>query len=212
MTTGAAARDGALLASALGALGDAYAAAKVRVVEVGPDCVRLSLGQDWGSVEPPEPFHFISPQVLAASREALAGWVGNPSSLSGRALVTVGTRGDRTILVDLETVGTLRLAGDDLIVGAVVRAIAAEIALDERHRGSTRTLCLLDPRIAGAAEAGEVIVDADAVPGGTCRDDSAAARRGTGSHGNLAPTPAEVTPGASSAMARGLGAGEPADA
>ena len=70
MTTGAAARDGALLASALGALGDAYAAAKVRVVEVGPDCVRLSLGQDWGSVEPPEPFHFISPQVLAASREA----------------------------------------------------------------------------------------------------------------------------------------------
>lgn len=136
---------------------------RVRVVEVGPDGVRVRLAASDVTLSPP--FARAADATWKASVEELRALV-VPQHIpdvpgSGRALVTIGTMGSVTVLVDLEAAGTLRVVGDDQIVASVLREMATEIALDPRFRGTTRTVCLLDVPIGEAADAGEVIVDSD---------------------------------------------------
>ena len=147
--------------AALSAQGDPDERPRPRVIELAEDRVVVHLeGEIAGGAA--EPFTARSPLELEASASKLLSASADVDlGESGRSLITVGTTGDRTILVDLETIGTLRVSGDDELTAPVLRAIAAEVGLEPRLRSTTRTICLEEPLVADAAEAGDLIVDSD---------------------------------------------------
>jgi hypothetical protein len=81
-------------------------------------------------------------------------------------LVTIGTRGEETILLDLAEVGTLQLAGAPEAIPGVLRALASELALGPARSATSRTLCLSDAALSeailAATEAGELTMEPDA--------------------------------------------------
>jgi hypothetical protein len=77
------------------------------------------------------------------------------------ALVAVGVAGDATVLVNLEEVGTLRVAGTPALRPDVLRALATEATLGRARALVARTLVVADDSIARAVEAGDLVVERD---------------------------------------------------
>ncbi len=82
-----------------------------------------------------------------------------PRALPG--LITLGVSGQEAVLLNLESVGTLAVSGAPDDVADVLRGLAVELAFGQASMCTERTLCVADPAIADAAEAGAIGVDAD---------------------------------------------------
>ncbi len=134
----------------------------IRLVRSTPESVTLDLATPAeGALAP---FHPVDPSRWTLDPGQLATQLpasgrNLPPGLPG--LVTLGFTGDETILVNLESVGTLAVTGPDALVADVLRGIAAELALGPASRSTERVLCVADAQIAAALEPGAVEVDAD---------------------------------------------------
>ena len=73
----------------------------------------------------------------------------------------MGFAGSETILLNLESVGTLAVTGPEEAIGDVLRGLAADLAFGPSSALTERTLCLSDPAIAEAVEAGGIAVERD---------------------------------------------------
>lgn len=89
----------------------------------------------------------VDPEPEGAAAPALPG------------LITVGATGDETLLVNLESVGTLSLRGEQCDVVPVLRALAAELAFGRSSRATSRTLCVAATSLPAALEPGDMCVE-----------------------------------------------------
>ncbi len=130
----------------------------VRVVRVSADSVVLELAAPAvGAIAPfvaADPTRWVlSPALLASEppdrARALAG------------LVTLGFSGAETILLNLESVGTLAVAGPLEVTRDVLRGLAAELAFGPCAALTERILCVADPTIVDAVEAGGIGIERD---------------------------------------------------
>lgn len=99
----------------------------------------------------------LDPGQLSTELPAAAGDL--PPALPG--LVTLGFTGDETVLLNLESAGTLAVSGPEDLVADVLRGLAAELAFGPASRSTERVLCVSDARIATALEPGAVEVRTD---------------------------------------------------
>ena len=130
----------------------------VRVVRVSAESVVLELAAPTvGAIAPfvaADPTRWVlSPALLASElpdrARALAG------------LVTLGFSGAETILLNLESVGTLAVAGPSEVTRDVLRGLAAELAFGPCAALTERILCVADPTIVEAVEAGGIGIERD---------------------------------------------------
>lgn len=89
----------------------------------------------------------VAPDPEGAAAPALPG------------LITLGTTGDETLLVNLESIGTLSLRGEQCDVEPVLRALAAELAFGRSSRVTSRTLCVAATGLPPALEPGDMCVE-----------------------------------------------------
>jgi nucleoid-associated protein YgaU len=143
---------------------------RVRRVLSGPEGVRIELAEpsDAPAVAP-----FVvdgtGAWVLDETLLDLADHLGEPGAAQGEddpwpafpGLVALGTVGAGALLVDLTTVGTLRVVGPPEASADVLRGLAVELALGVPSRAAARTACLSDPAVVGVGEPGAIgLVDA----------------------------------------------------
>ena len=130
----------------------------MRVVRVSAESVVLDLATSAGDAIAPfvaadDTRWVLSPALLASELPD------RPRALSG--LVTLGFVGAETVLLNLESVGTLAVTGSSEATNDVVRGLAAELAFGPSSAQTERTLCLSDTTIAEAVEAGGIAVERD---------------------------------------------------
>ncbi|HSO03479.1 MAG TPA: hypothetical protein VLQ92_03280, partial [Candidatus Limnocylindrales bacterium] len=130
----------------------------VRLVRVGERSVDLDLAGPAGPAIAPfvsrdDTRWVLSHDLLPAEPPT------GPRALPG--LVTLGFAGPETILLNLESVGTLAVTGPEEVIGDVIRGLAAELAFGPARALTERMLCLGDPAIARAVEAGDITVEGD---------------------------------------------------
>ena len=130
----------------------------VRLVRVGEQSVCLDLAGPAGPAIAPfvardDTRWVLSHDLLPAEPPT------GPRALPG--LVTVGFAGPESVLLNLESVGTLAVTGPDEATGDVIRGLAADLAFGPARALTERTLCLTDPAIAEAVEAGDIAVEKD---------------------------------------------------
>ncbi|MGV1004358.1 MAG: hypothetical protein ACOYEV_06215 [Candidatus Nanopelagicales bacterium] len=77
------------------------------------------------------------------------------------ALVTLGTAGERLVLLNVESAGSLAVTGDQAMVAQAMRALAAELSLGPSRCGTSRTVCLPDPGLAGLGAPGDLVLTDD---------------------------------------------------
>ncbi|HEX6887062.1 MAG TPA: hypothetical protein VF143_03060, partial [Candidatus Nanopelagicales bacterium] len=157
----------------------------VRVVRAARSGVELTLAEEWHEAEPLVPFVAVDGRTWRLDSgllDAADGSAGDgpsngphedPSNrpqdaaphdgdlAPGRALpglVALGTDADQTVLIDLAERGTLRVAGDPDLVADVLRGLTVEASFGPLHTTAARTICLAEPGIADAAEAGEITI------------------------------------------------------
>ncbi len=130
----------------------------VRLVRVTAESVELELESPCTEAVPP--FRADDPRRWSLDQQQLdsLSWDG-PRALP--ALVTLGTAGRQTILMNLDVVGTLALSGPDPRVAEVVRGLALELAFGTACELTERTLCLADTSVAELLEAGSMGVEPD---------------------------------------------------
>lgn len=130
----------------------------VRLVRVSEASVVLDLAAPAGPA--------IAPFVAADDTR----WVLAPGLLPAKmpdrsralpGLVTLGFAGSDTLLLNLASVGTLAVCGPDAATADVLRGLAAELAFGPASGVTERTLCLADPAIAEAVEAGGIAVESE---------------------------------------------------
>ena len=150
--------DAALIQLAEEAEVGGHSLPEVRVVRVSAESVVLDLAAPTAGA--------IAPFVAADDTR----WVLSPALLAselpdrGRALaglVTLGFSGAETILLNLESVGTLAVAGPSEVTRDVLRGLAAELAFGPCAALTERILCVADPTIAEAVEAGGIGIERD---------------------------------------------------
>ncbi len=130
----------------------------VRLVRVGTDSVVLELATPSGPAVGPfvasdDTRWVLSPGLL--TEPPLEGPRALPS------LVTLGFAGSDTVLLNLDSVGTLAITGPLEATADVLNGFAAELAFGPASTLTERALCLADPAIADAVEAGGIAVEVD---------------------------------------------------
>ncbi len=115
-----------------------------------------------------------------------------PRALGG--LVTLGFSGPETVLLNLESAGTLAVQGSAEVTGDVLRGLAADLAFGPSSALTERTLCLSDPAIADAVEAGGMGVERDPVRATAMLAAVMAARAGRPAPASAVPAPASADP------------------
>ena len=150
--------DMALIQLAEEADAGGHALPDVRVVRVTAESVVLDLAAPTGDAIAPfiaadDTRWVLSPALLAAELPD------RPRALAG--LVTLGFVGAETVLLNLESVGTLAVTGSSEAIPDVLRGLAAELAFGPCSAMTERTLCMSDPTIAEAVEAGGIAVERD---------------------------------------------------
>ena len=140
--------------------GAGHALPDVRLVRVTEDSIALDLAAPAATALAP----FVAADDIrwVLSRRLLAAELPDrPRALPG--LVTLGFAGPETILINLESVGTLAVSGASEVTADVIRGFAADLALGPASTLTERTLCVSDPSIARAVEAGGIAVEPDPV-------------------------------------------------
>ena len=132
----------------------------MRVVRVSAESVVLDLAAPAGAAIAPfvaadDTRWVLSPALLAAELPD------RPRALAG--LVTLGFAGAETVLLNLESVGTLAVTGSSEATRDVLRGLAADLAFGPCSALTERTLCMGDPTISEAVEAGGIGVERDPV-------------------------------------------------
>jgi len=140
---------------------------RVRFLRVGPE-VHLHLSTP---AEPVPPFLAVDDRVWVLDPEWIGdqpvgtpedAGIGDPADEDPYpALVTVGSSGEQTVLVNLDEVGTVQVAGTPVRRPDALRALAAEVCLGRARGRVARTLCAADHSIAAAMEAGDLVVEPD---------------------------------------------------
>ncbi len=130
----------------------------VRLVRISEESVILDLAAPAGPA--------IAPFVAADDTRWTLSRALLPVQMPDRAralpgLVTLGFAGSETLLLNLESVGTLAVAGPETARADVLRGLAAELAFGPASGLTERTLCLADPAIAEAVEAGGIAVESE---------------------------------------------------
>jgi hypothetical protein len=150
--------DAVLIQLAEEAESGGHALPDVRVVRVSAESVVLDLAAPTAGA--------IAPFVAADDTR----WVLSPALLApelpdrARALaglVTLGFSGSETVLLNLESVGTLAVAGPSEVTRDVLRGLAAELAFGPCSALTERILCVAEPTISEAVEAGAIGVEHD---------------------------------------------------
>jgi nucleoid-associated protein YgaU len=132
----------------------------VRLVRVTADSVALDLAASASTAI--APFVAADDTRWVLSRQLLATELPDrPRALPG--LVTLGFAGPETLLLNLESVGTLAISGSTEVTADVLRGLAADLAFGPASALTERTLCLSDPSISEAVEAGGIGVEPDPV-------------------------------------------------
>ena len=138
--------------------GGGQALPDVRSVRVGEQSVVLDLAVPSGPAI--APFVAADDTRWALSPELLVDELPDrPPALTG--LVTLGFAGAEAVLLNLESVGTLAVTGPREATGAVLRGLAADLAFGPSCALTERLLCLADPAVAEAVEAGGIGVERD---------------------------------------------------
>ncbi len=154
---------------------------EVRLARVTSDSLELELESPSTHVLPP--FKAEDPRRWVLDRQQVNVSAGEaPRALPG--LVTLGTTGSQTLLVNLDVVGTLSLSGPEGVVADVVRGLAIELAFGTASEMTERTLCVADPSVAGVLDAGSMAVESDAAA--VAAMITAVCRAGTDSSGQAA--------------------------
>ena len=130
----------------------------VRVVRVSAESVVLDLAAPGGDAIAPfvaadDTRWVLSPALLASELPD------RPRALAG--LVTLGFSGVETVLLNVESVGTLAVTGSSGATRDVLRGLAADLAFGPCSALTERTLCIGDPTISEAVEAGGIGVERD---------------------------------------------------
>lgn len=103
----------------------------VRGARILPDAVELVVSLPTGGLPIPPPFEHVD-GLLRVERRLLSSRYRGSSREPGRApvptLVTAGTAGEGVLLVDLESLGSLVVSGDEAGCENVIRALALELA------------------------------------------------------------------------------------
>ncbi len=103
----------------------------VRGARILPDAVELVVSLPGGRLRIPSPFEEVD-GLLRVERRLLSTRYRVPTRESGRApvptLVTAGAAGEGVLLVDLESLGSLVVSGDEAGCENVIRALALELA------------------------------------------------------------------------------------
>ena len=123
--------DRALIQLAEEAEAGGHALPDVRVVRVSAESVVLDLAAPTGGAIAPfvaadDTRWVLSPALLASELPD------RPRALAG--LVTLGFAGAETVLLNLESVGTLAVTGSSEVTGDVLRGLAAELAFGPSQR------------------------------------------------------------------------------
>jgi hypothetical protein len=130
----------------------------VRLVRVGAQSVVLDLGAP--ADQSISPFVAVDPCRWVLSAELLpAEAPDRPRAFPG--LVTLGVAGPETVLINLESVGTLAVAGSAEATADVLRGFAADLTFGPASTRTEQVLCLADTSIAEAVEAGGIAVEED---------------------------------------------------
>ena len=152
--------DRALIQLAEEAVAGGHALPDVRLVRVSAESVVLDLAAPAGP--PVAPFVAADETRWVLSSALLAAELPDrPRALGG--LVTLGFSGPETVLLNLESAGTLAVQGPAEVTGEVLRGLAADLAFGPSSALTERTLCLSDPAIADGVEAGGIGVECDPV-------------------------------------------------
>jgi hypothetical protein len=152
-----------LVARALGELAEqaeagGMALPDVRLVRVGARSVVLDLGAP--ASQSIAPFVAVDPCRWVLSVELLpAEAPDRPRAFPG--LVTLGVAGSETVLINLDSVGTLAVTGPAEATADVLRGFAADLAFGPASTRTEQVLCLADTSIAEAVEAGGIAVEQD---------------------------------------------------
>ncbi|HYN57040.1 MAG TPA: LysM peptidoglycan-binding domain-containing protein, partial [Motilibacterales bacterium] len=130
----------------------------VRLVRVSEESVILDLAAPAGPA--------IAPFVAGDDTRWTLSRALLPVRMPDRAralpgLVTLGFAGSETLLLNLESVGTLAIAGPETATADVLRGLAADLAFGPASGLTERTLCLADPTISEAVEAGDIAVETE---------------------------------------------------
>ena len=132
----------------------------VRSVRVGAQSVVLDLAVPSGPAI--APFVPVDDTRWTLSMELLVAELPDrPPALAG--LVTLGFAGAETVLLNLDSVGTLSVTGPEEATGGVLRGLAADLAFGPSSALTERILCLVDPTVAQAVDSGGIGVERDPV-------------------------------------------------
>jgi hypothetical protein len=135
-----------------------HAVPDVRSVRVGEQSVVLDLAVPSGPAI--APFVAADDTRWALSQELLVAELPDRSpALTG--LLTLGFTGAEAVLLNLESVGTLAVTGPEEATAAVLRGLAADLAFGPSSALTERLLCLADPAVAEAVDAGGIGVERD---------------------------------------------------
>ncbi|MDH4017631.1 MAG: hypothetical protein OEV20_09835, partial [Actinomycetota bacterium] len=130
----------------------------VRTVRAGSESVTLDLAAPGGPAI--APFRAVDSTRWELDQRLLQDERPEvPRALPG--LITLGVSGPEAVLLNLESVGTLAVSGAPDDVADALRGLAVELAFGAASMSTERTLCVDDPAIADAVEAGAIGVDAD---------------------------------------------------
>lgn len=130
----------------------------VRLVHASTSTVTLVLASP--QARPRAPFRAVDERQWMLDPGLLAEAGELPPAFP--ALVTVGLTDTETVLLNLESVGTLALTGPQAAVADVVRAFAAELAFGPACVATSRTFCLTDTGVAQACDPGDIQVEPSA--------------------------------------------------